>query len=87
MTKIADQRLTIKDADEHKEDLIKKDPRTYENIFAKSEADLGEFGATDGGPSVVSFHLKDPNKICYAVPRRVAHGRRKWLEEHLSNQK
>ena len=78
--------MTIKDADEYKEEPIKKDPRTFTKLrgyIRRSDTDLGKFKATDNGPSVVSFHLKDPTKICYAVPRRVAHGRRKWLEEHL----
>ena len=47
---------------------------SYGDIFAQSDTDLGKFKATDNGPSVVSFHLKDPTKIFYAVPRRVSHG-------------
>ena len=35
----------------------------YQSVFASSDDDIGKFTATDGGPSTVSFHLKDKSKI------------------------
>ena len=57
----------------------------YKDTFSQSEYDLGKFISRDGGPTTVSFHLKDPSKICYTVPRRVPHGRRSWLESKLKS--
>ena len=56
---------------------------SHQSVFASSDDDIGKFTATDGGLSTVSFHLKEKTKVCYAIPRRVPHGRRRWLEERL----
>ena len=56
------------------------------HIRTKTEDhDLGRFRATDGGPSTVTFHLKDETKACYSIPRRGPYGRREWLTNKLKN--
>ena len=57
----------------------------YDDIFSKSDDDIGKFCATDSGPSTVTFYLKDPTKVTYCIPRRVPHGRREWLKDKLAS--
>ena len=73
----------IRDLDPTEKSLVDNLLLNFDDIFSKSDEDLGKFCATDGGPSTVTFHLKDPSNICYSVPRRVPYGRRVWLEDKL----
>ena len=56
----------------------------HKNAFSDNDDDIGLFRSTDGGPSKVTFSLKDPTKVCYSIPRRVPYARREWLEGFLN---
>ena len=71
--------------DQTEESLIQNLLSKYDDVFSKHDDDLGRFRATDGGPSTVTFHLKDETKVCYSIPRRVPYGRREWLTNKLKN--
>ena len=53
------------------------------DVFSKHDDDLGCFESSDGGPSEVTFGVRDPKIFVYSVPRRVPYERRAWLEEKL----
>ena len=84
------RKIEYKDMDESNLDhieirLVENLLQKYNDIFSLSDNDLGLFRACDDGPSTVTFHLKDPTKVCYSIPRRVPYGRREWLEQKLED--
>ena len=70
---------------DHQCDEFKELINKYKDTFSKHDDDMGCFNATDGGPSEVTFEVKDPTVFCYAVPRRVPYARREWLQNKLQS--
>ena len=52
-------------------------------VFSRHDEDLGCFRSTDGGPSKVTFEVRDPKVFVHSIPRRVPYERRKWLIDKL----
>ena len=57
--------------------------RKYKAVFSRHDEDLGCFRSTDGGPSKVTFEVRDPKIFVHSIPRRVPYERRKWLSDKL----
>ena len=57
--------------------------RRYKAVFSRHDEDLGCFRSTDGGPSKVTFEVRDPKIFVHSIPRRVPYERRKWLIDKL----
>ena len=57
--------------------------RRNKAVFSRQDEDLGCFRSTDGGPSRVTFAVRDPTIFNHSIPRRVPFERRKWLSDKL----
>ena len=55
----------------------------YQEVFSRHDEDLGCFKASDGGPSKVTFEVRDPKVFVHSIPRRVPYERREWLRNKL----